>query len=51
MSAVSMVLFLNLINAQSNALDNQADQLLQAVSAKYKQYKTAELSTALTCAA
>ena len=48
MSAVSMVLFLNLINAQSNALDNQADQLLQAVSAKYKQYKTAELSINLS---
>lgn len=48
MSVVSMVLFLNLINAQSNALDNQADQLLQAVSAKYKQYKTAELSINLS---
>jgi len=48
MSAVSMVLFLNLLNAQSNALDNQADQLLQAVSAKYKQYKTAELSINLS---
>lgn len=48
MSVMSVVFFLNATYAQSNALDNQADQLLQSISAKYKQYKTAELTIDLS---